>query len=373
MRKWSRQTVRMREASVEDYGKIAALHIRHGLATKPHEDWKALWRDNPVYKHWNGQWPIGWVLENGNGEIVGSVGNMLLAFQFRGRELRAATPVSWAVDERYRGDSMLPVRQVMRQRDIDLFLTTTVSSRVEPIVRLFRLVRVPVGTWHKSAFWITNYRGFSQIALRMKSVPLATVMSYPVSAALFCRDRVKDIGMRVHGSTCEVELCAEFDSRFDDFWEELKRQSDDVLLAVRTAETLAWHFRDRLLRQSAWVLAVPKGSRLIAYAIFDRQDNPALGLKRVRLVDFQSLNGSEEALRSALCWMLQKCREEGIHLLEVTGGWLNRPDSSEILPPHHRTLPSWAYYYKANCESLGAMLKDPRVWAPSSFDGDASL
>jgi hypothetical protein len=190
---------------------------------------------------------------------------------------------------------------------------------------------------------------------------------------LFCRDSFKDARIRVHRSTSEIELCSKFDNRFDEFWWELKHENDNVLLAVRTRETLAWHFRDRLLRQSAWILTASKGSRLVAYAIFDRHDKPALGLKRVRLVDFQALNGSEEVLRSALSWMLHKCREQGIHVLEVIGCWLDRPMLLQIPVPYHRTLPSWMYYYKAIGNELSATLRNPKIWAPSCFDGDASL
>ena len=127
------------------------------------------------------------------------------------------------------------------------------------------------------------------------------------------------------------------------------------------------------MRQNAWILAAREGARIIAYAVFDRLDNPALGLKRVRLVDFQCIRGSEEVLSSALDWMLRECREKGIHLLDVTGCWLDRPDLPHIPAPYHRDLVSWSYYYKANSPELRTTLKDPAAWVPTSFDGDASL
>jgi hypothetical protein len=42
------------------------------------------------------------------------------------------------------------------------------------------------------------------------------------------------------------------------------------------------------------------GRRLVAYAIFDRPDNPKYGLRRVRLVDFQSLDGTTALLPTIL-------------------------------------------------------------------------
>ena len=372
-KKRTRQPPKMRETKVEDYAQIVSLHIRNDLAIRSYEEWVALWRDNPACKQRNGRWPIGWVLETAGGEVVGSIGNIPLAYHFRGHELQAATASSWVVDAPYRGYSMLILDRLMRQEAIDLFICTTVSPRAEPVFSIFQLSRVPVGTWHKSAYWITNYRGFSQSALRTKSVPMARLMSYPVSTALFCWDRLTHAGLAVDGSTSEIELCREFDSRFDDFWEELRHQNHGVLLAVRTRETLAWHFRESLLRGNAWVLTACEGSRLRAYAIFTREDNPAVGLKRVRLVDFQALNGSEAFLRSALKWVLQRCRNEDIHVVDIIGCWLDRPGMPHVGAPHHRTLPSWTYYYKANDKDLSESLRDPAIWAPSSFDGDASL
>ena len=127
------------------------------------------------------------------------------------------------------------------------------------------------------------------------------------------------------------------------------------------------------MQRRCWILTASEGARLVAYAIFDRQDNAACGLKRMRLVDFQALNGSENALSSAMGWMLRKCRKERIHALENVGCWLDRPELPKLYAPHHRTLSSAVYYYKATGKQLSETLKDPAMWAPTTFDGDASL
>jgi hypothetical protein len=71
--------------------------------------------------------------------------------------------------------------------------------------------------------------------------------------------------------------------------------------------------------------------------------------------------------------MMNRCRKEGIPFLEVTGCWLNRPSLPRVVAPYHRNLPCWAYYYKAKEKQLSEALQDSAAWAPSSFDGDASL
>lgn len=361
---------RIREAAFTDYDGICALHVRNGLAARSRDDWTAFWLGNPAYRGLEGQWPIGWVLETGEGEIVGSIGNIPFAYQFRGRGLRAGAACSWAVDPAYRSYSMLMLDRLTRQPNVDLLVSTTVSAAAEPAFGVFQWSRIPVGRWREAAFWITNYRGFLKGALTGKAIPLAAALSYAVSPLLFCRDRLMRAGPRANGSTGAIESCPGFDGRFDNFWEELKHQNGNALMAVRTRESLEWHFRYSLNRQAAWILAAGNGSRIVAYAVFDRFDSATWGLRRVRLVDFLALQDSEAAFGGIVRFMLRQCREERIDILECIGGW---PGRLQAAAPYHRALPSWMYYYKASSEGLREALKDPAVWVPSSFDGDASI
>jgi hypothetical protein len=368
----SRLQPKLREALFEDYEPIAALHARNGLAIRSRRDWIGLWKGNPVYERMKGHFPIGWVLETGAGGIVGLIANVPFAFHFQGRELLAAAACAWVVDPQYRRLSMRLLERLMSQERADLILSTTVSPSSEPVLKLFEWSRAPSGAWDRSSFWITNYRGFARSALRLKSAPMSAFLSYPVSAALYCRDLFRKTEPGI-GPDAAIESCAGFDDRFDTFWEELKREKADFLLPCRTREVLAWHFGASLSEGRVSILTFSSSGRMSAYAIFDRQDTPACGLKRVRLVDFQALKGSENALPSAMGWMLRRCRAEGIHILENVGCWLERPGLPRLAAPYSRTLSSFIYYYKAINKDLSPVLRNPAVWAPTTFDGDASL
>jgi hypothetical protein len=363
---------RLREALFEDYDMIAALHERNGLAIRSRRDWIGLWMGNPVYERMEGRFPIGWLLETGAGEIVGLIAKVPFAFHFQGRELLAAAACAWVVDPQYRRHSMRLLERLMSQESADLILSTTVSPSSEPVLKLFEWSKVPSGAWDRSSFWITNYRGFARSALRLKSAPMAAFLSYPVSAALCCRDLFRKVDP-TFDSAAGMESCAGFDDRFDSFWEELKQEKSDFLLPCRTREALDWHFGAALSEGRVSILTFSRNGRMTAYGIFDRQDNPACGLKRVRLVDFQALRGSENALLSAMGWMLRRCRAEGIHILENVGCWLERPGLPRLAAPYSRSLSSFIYYYKAIDKDLSPVLKNPAVWAPTPFDGDASL
>jgi len=45
--------------------------------------------------------------------------------------------------------------------------------------------------------------------------------------------------LSVNGPASAIEMCSGFDPHFDDFWEELKVQKHNTLLAVRTRDTLS--------------------------------------------------------------------------------------------------------------------------------------
>jgi hypothetical protein len=363
---------RMRQAQLGDYEQIAALENRNGLRSRAHQNWLKFWLDNPVYRRSGGSWPIGWVFENSDSTIVGWQGNLPSAYYFAGRELLCATSSPWVVDKPYRGYSTLLLGQLTWQKGVDLLVLSTAGPTVGPLSDLFGYSKPPVGTWDRSAFWITNYPEFLRITLSMRGVPLAQSLGYPLGAALSIRDHFKPLHKNVSFPFPQIEECSQFDSRFDEFWAQLKQDRSQTLLAVRTQDTLQWHFRDQLAERQLWILTACNESHIVAVAILDRRDRPS-GLKCVRLVDFQALRGWEKMLIPFLTHALEKCRSERIHFLEVNGCWLDRPGLPRVVPPHDRGLPSWLFYYKSLNQELSGALQEPIAWAPSSFDGDASV
>ncbi len=356
---------RIREASFDDYEQIAALQRRTGLTPRSFAGWTALWEGNPAYRPGV---PLGWVLETAAGEIGGYIGNLPLEYRLEGREIRAITPYSWAADPAFRGYSLALLDRFMRQPGVDLIVCATANAAAGQVYRAFHFDPVPSGRWDKSGFWITGYRGFSRSALRSAGIPFNRLLAYPAAAALYALDVIR--GTRGSRESGQLELCARFDARFDRFWDELQNENRSTLLAVRTREALAWHFGPALKTGDAWIVTASEGDRLVAYAILDRQDHPALDLKRIRFVDFQALDGFDSLLRPALGRLVGYFRRAGAHVIENTGCWLDRRGAAA---PYSRAMKSWAFYYKARDPNLARQLKDLRVWAPSSFDGDASI
>jgi hypothetical protein len=378
----ARRRTKLRQASFADYHQIALLESRYGLEVKGLEEWTHLWLGNPLYRDLEADWTIGWVVEDENQQLVGSLENIPLLCEFDGRRVIAATGRALVLEPEYRSAALPLLNRVINQPAVDLYLNNTVSEASASCFSLFECPRVPVGLWDEAAFWITSYRGLLQILYNRYGARRHTAaaaddgaprspnpLNYRLSLLAFFTDRLANEISRTRD--VEVQFCPEFDDRFDIFWEDLRKNNPRRLLAVRTREVLEWHFRYALKKNRVWVVAVVDGLRLSAYAIFGRDDYRHL--KKVRLVDFQSLDGSTDLLAPMLNWALRKCRNEGIHMLENIGRWMEKGEFFETIAPYHRAIPNWTYFYRANNPSLAETLRDRRAWAPSLFDGDASL
>lgn len=363
---------KIREASFEDFERISALQAAHQRPAKPYEEWVHLWINNPAYRRYRDVLPIGWVLELQDKRIVGYLGNIPLFYELDGRRLLVSVAHAWVVDAHYRPYSLALLDHYFSQKKIDLFLNATVGPAGFDSFNVFNSHRVPAGTWDRSAFWITNSRGFVAAWLADKAVPFNKSLSYALAGALavrqvFATPRLSkgDLGRTLH-------TCKNIDERFDVFWESLKTRNPHLLLGVRNREFLEWHFHYPLSNGSAWILT--KGiDPILAYAIFLRYDNPRASLTRMRLVDYQSLDGKVTPLAPMLQCALDRCRLEGIHMLEAIGFRADKWDVLSQFNPYKRKLPCWLYFYKARDKKLAEGLTDQALWDPSQFDGDASL
>lgn len=368
----SKSGPRFRQARFEDHRQITELQARYGMEVETYETWVHLWAGNPACKDFP-DWPIGWVLENEDSQVVGYVGNLPSLYELGNQRVVVTSTRGLVVDIGYRNYSLPLLSHFFNQRQVDLFLDTTVSAGALKAHEIFRAQRVPAGMWDRAFFWITNYGGFSASLLARKQVRCARGLRPPVSAGLFFRDVLEGRLLKTRRNGIEPMSCTSFDERFEDFWQKQRNTCSHRLLANRSQQMLDWHFKHPLAHDRAWVLTIGNAGGLAAYAIFLRQDNPVFSLTRMRLVDFQVLDGNTELLAPIICQALARCRQEGIHMLEAIGFAPDKQRIIDSLSPHQRALSSWRYFYKTGARELAESLKNPQVWDPSCFDGDASL
>lgn len=367
--------VKLREATFDDYEQICALQKRNGLECKPRQEWEHLWKNNPEYREY-AHWPIGYVAENSERVIVGYTAWIPLSYHFEGRKVTAGSGWGMAVDEPYRGHTIFLMRRALNPRTSEFQVDASAKPNVSRImdrilIRLNVGGRIPAGDWDNASFWITNYQGFLNSAVKARGWP--SLLAYPARAAMWIRDQLRGSTSWATCNVDKVQVCSGFDERFDRFWEELKQAYPRRFLATRSREVLEWHFRYGLAAKKIWVVTINDQSRILAYGIFRRQDNPHLGLKRIRLIDFQAVNGDHQTMVPMLAWAFDRCRQEEIHILEAYGFRSDKQSVIESLRPHRRRLPAWSFFYSSFNQTLKKQLQNPEVWDPSHYDGDESL
>ncbi len=372
---------KLRQARFEDYTQIAALAARFELHVEDYSGWAHLWADNPAHREIKDTFPMGWVLENDEGAIVGYLGNVPMNYEFEGKSLLAATTRAWVVDTPYRAYSPLLLGTYFQQPNVDLFLSTTVNKQSADAYKIFEGIPVPQGAWDRARFWITDYPGFMESFLRQKwgamwgLGAIRKPLSYPAAAGIFLRDLIARSPLSAKRCAAEVVSGRTFDDRFESFWADLRKKKSNVLLAVRNREALQWHFKFALQQNRAWIYTVESNSRLVAYSVFLHYDYEPIGLRRMRLVDFQCLDQKleSELLITMLRAAMTRCRLQSIHMLELIGLPLELEKALECASPLRRDLSSWLYFYKAGNPVLAQRLSKPAAWEPSLFDGDSSL
>ena len=332
-----------------------------------------MWINNPAYIQVRTVLPIGWVLENEDNRIVGYLGNIPLFYELNAQRILASVAHAWVVDEQYRPYSLMLLDEYFSQEVVDLFLNATVGPEASNSFAVFQSQPVPQGEWDRTAFWVTNYQGFLTSWLTMRTIPFAKPLGFALAIAPVVKQAFAQRMPSASSKRVDLHRCRDIDSRFDTFWNALRKNRPNVLLGVRSREVLEWHFKYALRNDEAWIVTAEEGSSISAYGIFLRYDNPNFALTRMRFVDYQALDGNTSFLLPMLSWALEKCRNESIHMLETIGLRTDKSDMITRNAPYKRTFPFWLYYYKARDRSLDRMLSDLKVWDPSLFDGDASL
>jgi hypothetical protein len=372
----------LRPARFDDYDNISRLLEANSLEIHPIDDWRRLWLDNPLWPRIGKDSSIGWLLETVEGEIVGFLETVPSLYRFRGDELISAVASAWVVRSEYRGFALHLIDEYFNQPHVDLFINTTVGPMaIESFQQLS--APIPLGEWDSAAFWVTGYRGFAKKTLQKRGVPLVNLLAPAAGAALWLKDAVCSTPLRKTAGSFVIETTDRFDSRFDVFWDELLRQHPDKLLAERSRHALSWHFASAMRSGRLWIFTASQNRQLRAYCTLIQQDHVfapvaqsrrnAAYLRGMLLVDFQSVEEDTDPLPGLLAAALRRCAAEDIHVLENHGRGVPKMRALDECVPYRRKLANWNFFYRAADADLDAELREPRLWDPSAFDGDASL
>lgn len=361
-------TPRLRQARFEDYAAIARLGAKLSLKDPPFHEWASIWLDNPLWHRVGKRWPIGWVLETADGEIVGAETNFPTRFTFRGQEVVCGNGRGWGVLDGYRGYALALMDEYLNQPNVDVFVNTTVNPQAAPLIeRVFH--RVPLGDWATASYWVTGHKEYARDRMRSRNALLAKLLAIPIGAALRLKDVVNDKPLPKARADVLIDTVDRFDQRFDTFWNELVRQNREKLLSDRSSSALSWHFALPMKRRQITILTASRNGRLRAYCILNRRG----GGRRMHLVDYQSIEHDVDLLPGLIAAALRRCPPHDVCVLQNLGRGVPKMQAFDVYAPYHVKLPCWRYYYSAADDAVGAALDDPHIWDPSAYDGDESL
>ena len=351
--------MRLRELRRNDYADVVAVLVRNGLRRPTPEQWDYLWSATPHRAHLEGL-PAGWLLEDESGGVVGTFRNISFLYEWNKRPMRVAVASAWAVDAAHRRSSLMLATEYFKQPNADVLLNTTAVVETSGKAFLaFRAERVPQPTYTTRFLWITGYGGFAANQVRERGLPNA--LRHPATLAVW----LGDITRRRAGSD-GVRAVDTFDGRFDRFWS-ATRGRRDRLQAVRDAATLSWRFA--LERELPLIAVLERGVELAAYAVLVRRDQNEL--RRLEVADLQALDDRPELVREVMSGALRLAREQGIHLVAMSGHNETKRQALGALHPHVKQTAGWPLFYKAVDPSLVEPLRSPDAWDLSLYDGDA--
>jgi hypothetical protein len=363
---------RFREARFEDYPQIQDVESVFFPDSLPPAQRRSLFLDNPLWPRLADTWPIGWVLEDATGRIVGSLNNIPSAYLLDGEEVLCANGHCWAVLPEYRGYATMLMDEYFGQEQPDVLVSAKVGSDATAVWSAYAQ-RVPVGDWSRAAYTVTRYRAFARAALRRKQVPdaAAAVVAPAAAVALRLKDRLTGTTLAAGAPSFEFSESESFDARFDEFWRELMEQNPKTLLGVRDSASLRWHYGIPMGASRLSIVTATGGGRIRAYCVLKQHLRPG-GLRSMKIVDFQSVEPDVDLLPGLLRLALRRAAADGCAMLEHHGCGLAKMRAFDELAPYMAVKPAWSFYYLAVNPSLESRLSEPETWDPSEYDGDSS-
>ena len=366
---------KLREARFSDFPAVAALKQRGGLHADSMENWERLWRHNAALEFNTTERPIGWVLDAG-GEVVGYLGNISLLYRFGGRTLTAVTAHGLVVDPPYRGVGVTLVAAYFRQKNVDLFVSTSAIEAVGKIALAFKSSPLPQPDYDIALFWVLRPHGFASALIQKLKIAPAPARIGSIAAALTIgADKIfrrrRPLRPATPFTVSEIGV-NEIGSDFQNFWTG-KQKEGCRLLADRSPAALRWHFKIPGDRGSARVLCCHLGHELVGYTIVRNDCNETTGLRTSIIADTLVKNDDPEIVRALWAAAYDHAEHSGSHILEVLGFPPNVRSAAAEWKPYRRKYPACPFYYKTPDPELQSALSNAAAWYASPFDGDATL
>jgi hypothetical protein len=368
-------SVSIRQAQFSDFDRVCTMNVELGQGSDSRENWNRLWRDNPAIGNGNGASCIGWTLE-ASGEIVGFLGSIPLLYEFEGRTLTAAATCRLAVRPAYRGFTHLLIASYFRQKNVDLFLSTTAIVSTTKMMMASKAAPLPQPDYETVLFWVLDVHQFTKVVLQKMGVHSSLVRAVGAVASLGLRGHIAVRGRTPKSKTGKFTIrehsVAEIGEDFERFWAENSAETAP-LMAKRTAAIVRWHFEPPMSRRRSVVFSCYSGKDLVGYAIVLHDPASKDGMKRSAIADLMVKGRDAEILGHLLSAAHKGAKDAGSYSLEVMGFPRHIRQVLMQWKPYWRKYPACPFYFKTRERALHERLAAEDAWYASPFDGDSTI
>ena len=359
--------MKIRTANYDDLEEIKALCARNGLNIKKIN--QKIWKELPAIKEFKNI-PIGWVLESNEKKIVGVILNLFMNYTLNGKIYKAAIVSSWAVDDKYRKDSLNLFNCWLNQKNIDILIDNRRAQRTAKILKAYKFKNISTKDYQNIMYWVLDYPHFIRAVIKKKIKIFIGPFIFIAAAVLKLYDLI--IGRNknfVHKKIAnEVKS---FDEKFYVFWNNLPK--NNKFISERSSASLKWHFDRAINNKKISVLTLSDENILRGYTVIMRADNDDIGLKRMQIVDLQTLPNNDNTTTDLITNAIMYARKQGVHILEIVGFGDDVRNQAAKMNPYIRKLSYSPFFYKLISKDLKHAFSDKIEWDASLYDGDGSL
>ena len=218
----------LRKVSIKDYKQIKNLFTRNGLEIIPIIRWKNLWKKNPILKN-KKKWIKGWVIEE-NKKIVGHFGSFPTKYFLNNKPYLCSVLYGWVVDKKFRSQSILLLKKIFGQTNIDFFLGTTTNEPAGKIMGALNAKQIPLKSLNDSLFVILNLEKILKFILEKRFIPFKKLFLNLSTIILTQLFKTKLNQWKDEFSGKNIIKLKKIDSNFNYLWKKTKHIHSNKLL-----------------------------------------------------------------------------------------------------------------------------------------------
>jgi hypothetical protein len=308
-----------------------------------------------------------------NKKIVGHFGSYPTQYFHKKKNYICSVLHGWVVDKKFRSMSIMLLKKLFTERNIDFFLCTTANPIAGKILKALNAKQANSFNFKKSLFIILSLKDVMKYFFREKKIPfkniILKIIFFPLSYIL---KRKLNLWKNKY-SEKNIIKCKKIDGRFNYLWNKNKNINKDQILFNRDKKWLEWHLGYFLENKKAWISISLENKKINGYAICLEKSNDKHGIKRAFLIDLVSLNQTKDVSINLIGACINEANKRKCHIIEFRG--FNNLKKSYInsFSPFSRKLPNNQFYYKSNKAKLDNILNKDKYWMPTYMDGDTII